>query len=208
MNYQPDSCCFEIIMGFFEPKGEDLRSVIQISLPIKTQEYICTHDFNGETESELTVFKNQKLTVHQKNLNGWWFVSSCYGQGYVPQIILRSCHQSDSESEVITVDYEEICQVMRDYKMMKLDEIDLKKGDIVRIIEKRVNGWWKIENKGRVGLAPAVNLTGLIRKNSLSSSESLDGSAISEISNSNSIIYNSQELSTETDFNDILITKF
>lgn len=205
MNYQTDLCMCEIISAFFEPKGQDLRSVIQISSPIKTQEYSCTHDFNGETESELSVLKNQKVTVHQKNLNGWWFVSSCYGQGYVPQTILRCSH---ADTETIPVILEEFYQAIKDYKSIKIDEIDLKKGDLVRVMEKSLSGWWRIENDGIIGLAPAVCLIKFARKSSISSSESLDGSAKSDFSFKNSITFNNYLFSKESCLDDILIAKF
>ncbi|RNA21188.1 SH3 and PX domain-containing 2A isoform X2 [Brachionus plicatilis] len=208
MDHQAHLCCSEIISAFFEPKGQDLRSVVQISLPIKTQEYVCSHDFKGETESELSVFRNQKVAVHQKNLNGWWFVSSCYGQGYVPQAVLKCCCEVGDDQEIILAGFDEFCEVLRDYKGIKLDEIDLKKGEFVRVKVKRLSGWWTIENNGRTGIAPAVCLINLVRKNSISSSESLNGSAKSEFSTINSMISQSQLLENESGLNDILITKF
>lgn len=207
LNYQTNLCMSEVISAFFEPKGQDLRSVVQISLPIKTQEYFCTHDFNGETKSELSVLKNQIVTVHQKNLNGWWFVSSCYGQGYVPQAILRCTHEVSSDSEIIPVVIEEFYQAIRDYKRIKIDEIDLKIGDFVRVIEKSLSGWWKIKNEGRIGLAPAVCLIRLTRKSSISSSESLDGSARNDSVSNDSITNNNYLLPEKSDQDDIMITK-
>ena len=38
------------------------------------------------------------------------------------------------------------------------DEISFEKGVIVKVLEKRLDGWWKVDYGGRVGFAPAIFL--------------------------------------------------
>jgi len=50
--------------------------------------------------------------------------------------------------------------VKRDFVGKKADELTLKKGDFVYVLEKNLNGWWKTKKEGdsSVGMAPAVYL--------------------------------------------------
>lgn len=48
--------------------------------------------------------------------------------------------------------------VMDDYKKIAKSDINLKKGKVVDVIEKRECGWWLVESEGEVGWAPALYL--------------------------------------------------
>lgn len=44
------------------------------------------------------------------------------------------------------------------YAAQGQDEISFEKGVIVKVLEKRLDGWWKVDYGGRVGFAPAIFL--------------------------------------------------
>ncbi len=48
------------------------------------------------------------------------------------------------------------CQVQFDYKSDRDDELTLKLGEIVNVIEKRADGWWRGDLNGKVGLFPST----------------------------------------------------
>lgn len=60
-------------------------------------------------------------------------------------------------------DENEIFLVKKNYEASKSDEVSIKKGDYVKVIEKRINGWWLVECENKIGIAPAVCI-GLIDK--------------------------------------------
>jgi hypothetical protein len=48
------------------------------------------------------------------------------------------------------------CTVLFDYKSDRDDELTLKLGDILNVIEKRADGWWRGELNGKFGLFPST----------------------------------------------------
>ncbi|RMZ93806.1 SH3 and PX domain-containing 2B, partial [Brachionus plicatilis] len=172
------SCC-ELVLRFFELNQNDIHSLTQtnsnefpaqISLPTKNEEYKCIHDFKAMTKNEISIRKNQIVKVLEKNFNGWWFIDSSDGQGFVPQSILSPLNNSNEDKLALPVDENEIFIINKDFKADKSDEISLKKGDYIRVLEKRLNGWWMVEYQNKVGFAPAVCINKEVQKNSDSKS--------------------------------------
>lgn len=139
-----------------------------ISSPTKSEQYKCIHDFKAITKSEISLRNNQTVKVLEKNFNGWWFVDSGDAQGFVPQCVLKPLNYSNFNDNQLFLpgDVDEIFIVKNDYEKNKSDEISLKKGDYIKVIEKRLNGWWMVECENRIGIAPAVCI-GLINKTKL-----------------------------------------
>ena len=74
-----------------------------ISNPNKGEEYICVNDHKACGKSEITIKKNQKCFVIEKNLNGWCFVITEESQGYVPRIALEALNKNyDSEKIIVS----------------------------------------------------------------------------------------------------------
>lgn len=50
----------------------------------------------------------------------------------------------------------EQCRVIYPYKQANEDELDLREGDVITVINKDLpdKGWWKGELKGKVGVFP------------------------------------------------------
>eukprot|EP00057_Strongylocentrotus_purpuratus_P012671 XP_011667145.1 PREDICTED: nostrin [Strongylocentrotus purpuratus] len=47
------------------------------------------------------------------------------------------------------------CTILYDYDATDDDQIDIKEGDVINLLEKGDDGWWKGEKEGRIGLFPA-----------------------------------------------------
>lgn len=94
----------------------------------------------------------------EKSFNGWWFVDSTDGQGFVPQSVLKPLNDLNSNYDrlALPVDENQVFIVKKDYLAVKSDEVSITKGDYIRVIEKRLNGWWLVEYKNKLGIAPAV----------------------------------------------------
>ena len=48
------------------------------------------------------------------------------------------------------------CIVQYEYKGERADELFLKSGDIIKVIERRPDGWWRGELNGKIGLFPST----------------------------------------------------
>lgn len=48
-----------------------------------------------------------------------------------------------------------MCKADYDYTSAEKDELTIKPGDVITIITRHDDGWWKGELKGKVGLFPA-----------------------------------------------------
>jgi len=59
------------------------------------------HSYKALTKTELTVKKGAIVYVFEKNLNGWWFVDSSDGQGYLPSCILKKANGNESLAPII-----------------------------------------------------------------------------------------------------------
>lgn len=58
------------------------------------------HDFAAYSKNEISLRKNSKCFVIEKNLNGWWFVDSTVGQGFVPQSVLKPLNTSNQSDNI------------------------------------------------------------------------------------------------------------
>ncbi|KAL4231928.1 SH3 and PX domain-containing protein 2B [Mactra antiquata] len=56
--------------------------------PGEEEQYLCTEEFKGATEDELSMEKGAVVDVIEKNLEGWWFVRYNGQEGYVPATYL------------------------------------------------------------------------------------------------------------------------
>jgi len=169
--------------GTFLTKNDSMLQ--NISEPIRNEEYICVHTYKALSKNELSIKKDSKCFVIEKSLNGWWFIDTADGQGYVPQCVIMPLNYSPEITNIIKIESRkfltnntnlkfkknatiysrfilaaEMHIVNRDFVGKKSDELTLTKGEFVYVLEKNLNGWWKSkkETDSSVGLAPAVYL--------------------------------------------------
>ncbi|RVE64105.1 hypothetical protein OJAV_G00142990 [Oryzias javanicus] len=119
-------------------------------------QYVAVTDYEKQESSEISLRVGQVVEVIEKNESGWWFVSSEDAQGWVPATCLEA--QDDPDDFTIPGEEEEKYSVIYPYSARDQDEIDLERGMIVEVIQKNLEGWWKIRYQGREGWAPASYL--------------------------------------------------
>uniref|UniRef100_A0A671K2Q0 SH3 and PX domain-containing protein 2B-like n=1 Tax=Sinocyclocheilus anshuiensis TaxID=1608454 RepID=A0A671K2Q0_9TELE len=106
--------------------------------------------------SEISLYVGQVVEVIEKNESGWWFVSTEDAQGWVPATCLEA--QDDPDDFSLPAEEEEKYTAVYPYSARDQDEIDLERGMTVEVIQKNLEGWWKIRYQGKEGWAPASYL--------------------------------------------------
>ncbi|KAM4726874.1 SH3 and PX domain-containing protein 2B isoform 1-T1 [Anableps anableps] len=148
------------------------------------EQYVAVTDYEKQESTEISLHVGQIVEVIEKNESGWWFVSSEDAQGWVP----ATCLEAQDDPDDFTIPGEEVPRrfwslprhvgrrrtlgdlfstgfgqeekysVIYPYSARDQDEIDLERGMIVEVIQKNLEGWWKIRYQGREGWAPASYL--------------------------------------------------
>ncbi|XP_054481551.1 SH3 and PX domain-containing protein 2B [Anoplopoma fimbria] len=124
--------------------------------PLLLDQYVAVTDYEKQESSEVSLHVGQVVEVIEKNESGWWFVSSDDAQGWVPATCLEA--QDDPDDFSIPGEEEEKYSVIYPYSARDQDEIDLERGMIVEVIQRNLEGWWKIRYQGLEGWAPASYL--------------------------------------------------
>ena len=132
------------------------------------------YDYTAREAEELSITKNEMLTV-VVNSGTWWRVGNDKGQtGLVPSHYVQvqatptqvPCsnlppddphmyHQPDlmvSQNESTSLNIRAIARY--NYMSMREDELSLKKGDKVIVMEKEASGWWRGRTGARIGWFP------------------------------------------------------
>ncbi|KAG8519483.1 SH3 and PX domain-containing protein 2B [Galemys pyrenaicus] len=158
--------------------GSDLTSVD----PMVLEQYVVVADYQKQESSEISLSVGQVVDIIEKNESGWWFVSTAEEQGWVPATCLEGQDgvqdefslqpEEDTESTFfsplssalrlhmlpVQSHGEEKYTVIYPYTARDQDEINLERGAMVEVIQKNLEGWWKIRYQGKEGWAPASYL--------------------------------------------------
>ncbi|KAF3705610.1 SH3 and PX domain-containing protein 2B [Channa argus] len=174
----------EEVRVFFETRPEDLNPPTEEPIgkkksgdstsadPLLLDQYVAVTDYEKQESSEISLHVGQVVEVIEKNESGWWFVSSEDAQGWVPATCLEA--QDDPDDFTLPGEEEEKYSVIYPYSARDQDEIDLERGMIVEVIQKNLEGWWKIRYQGREGWAPASYL----KKSDIQSQKQSGGVAV------------------------------
>ncbi|XP_039632081.1 SH3 and PX domain-containing protein 2B isoform X1 [Polypterus senegalus] len=144
--------------GFVQRASSFLKRVGDFTSadPLLLDQYVAVTDYEKQESSEISLFVGQVVEVIEKNESGWWFVSSDDEQGWVPATCLEA--QDDPDDFSMPADEDEKYTVVYPYTARDKDEINLVKGATVEVIQKNLEGWWKIRYQGLEGWAPASYL--------------------------------------------------
>nr|XP_046159892.1 SH3 and PX domain-containing protein 2B-like isoform X4 [Oncorhynchus gorbuscha] len=158
----------EEVRVFFETRPEDLNPPKEEPIgkkkpgdstsadPLLLDQYVAVTDYEKQESSEISLHVGQTVEVIEKNESGWWFVSSDEAQGWVPATCLEA--QDDPDDFSLPGEEEEKYTVIYPYAARDQDEIDLESGMTVEVMQKNLEGWWKIRYQGQEGWAPASYL--------------------------------------------------
>ena len=75
-----------------------------------------------------------------------WIISIRYNLKFLKKLINLNTIDDDDDDDWNDNQQKSIvgrCLVQYDYKGARDDELNLKNGDIIEIIEKRTDGWWR-----------------------------------------------------------------
>eukprot|EP00076_Gallus_gallus_P045270 XP_025010808.1 SH3 and PX domain-containing protein 2B isoform X6 [Gallus gallus] len=134
------------------PIDEYCKALIQLPPYISQCEEVL--QFFETRPDDLTPPKEEPIG---KKKSGWWFVSTSEEQGWVPATCLEA--QDGVQDELsMQPDEEEKYTVIYPYTARDQDEMNLDKGAVVVVIQKNLEGWWKIRYQGQEGWAPASYL--------------------------------------------------
>nr|XP_047936426.1 SH3 and PX domain-containing protein 2B isoform X1 [Anser cygnoides] len=137
----------------FLQRGADSASVD----PLVLEQYVVVADYQKQESSEISLCVGQVVDIIEKNESGWWFVSTSEEQGWVPATCLEAQDGVQDEFSM-QPDEEEKYTVIYPYTARDQDEMNLDKGAVVEVIQKNLEGWWKIRYQGQEGWAPASYL--------------------------------------------------
>ena len=84
-------------------------TAIDISKPIKPEEYLVIKSYQATTKKEISVKKQCKVFVIEKNLTGWWFIDSQEGQGRINTIFTEPINLRSSFKEVLKFSQKDMC---------------------------------------------------------------------------------------------------
>ena len=138
---------------------------------------IALYDYTAQDDEELTIEKNQKLTV--LNSDGpWWLVTNDRGkQGLVPCNYVKELPAGSGAMQSSVIRhvpeeplgmYQQTDLVMPSngpalniravakyrYVSTREDELGLEKGDEIVVLEKEADGWWRGRSGSRIGWFP------------------------------------------------------
>ncbi|KAM3927546.1 SH3 and PX domain-containing protein 2B isoform 2-T2 [Leptodactylus fuscus] len=163
------SQCDEVL-NFFEARLEDYNPPKEEPIgrkkfggdstsadPLVLDQYVVVAAYDKQESTEISLRVGQVVEIIEKNESGWWFVSTADEQGWVPATCLEA-QDGGQEDFTIQPEEEEKYSVIYPYTARDQDEITLDKGAIVEVIQKNLEGWWKIRYKGAEGWAPASYL--------------------------------------------------
>uniref|UniRef100_A0A8C3REW4 SH3 and PX domains 2B n=1 Tax=Cyanoderma ruficeps TaxID=181631 RepID=A0A8C3REW4_9PASS len=125
--------------------------------PLVLEQYVVVADYQKQESSEISLCVGQVVDIIEKNESGWWFVSTLEEQGWVPATCLEAQDGVQDEFSM-QPDEEEKYTVIYPYTARDQDEMNLDKGAVVVVIQKNLEGWWKIRYQGQEGWAPASYL--------------------------------------------------
>ncbi|NXT00038.1 SPD2B protein, partial [Jacana jacana] len=160
----------EEVLQFFETRPDDLTPPKEDPIgkkrsgadsasvdPLVLEQYVVVANYQKQESSEISLCVGQLVDIIEKNESGWWFVSTSEEQGWVPATCLEAQDGVQDEFSM-QPDEEEKYTVIYPYTARDQDEMNLDKGAVVEVIQKNLEGWWKIRYQGQEGWAPASYL--------------------------------------------------
>eukprot|EP01147_Barroeca_monosierra_P002792 gene2792-5637_t len=155
---QPTSLIKRIIPSSSEtPKPKD----IDVGDVMALEQYRAVASYTKQAKNELTFQAGDVFDVVEKTDNGWWFVNKgAESQGWVPATFLEPTEDPEHEeqhSEPVPNQDEKYISVHA-YTTENDDEVGFGKGAVVRVLQKKLDGWWKISYQNKTGWAPGSYL--------------------------------------------------
>ncbi|KAM4735167.1 SH3 domain-containing protein 21 [Anableps anableps] len=178
----PANFAKEIPVYLMGDSKREPRSIRKTKKMIQARKCEVAFAYTPQNEDELELVVGETLAIIREIEDGWWMglkngKLGAFPSNFVKEIFVspKDAKQNEAKarpklSEAVfskeksqrasvrnkaknSVEY---CQVMFDYKAKAVDELELKKGDVVAILNKETEdeGWWEGELNGRCGFFP------------------------------------------------------
>eukprot|EP00049_Salpingoeca_infusionum_P019404 m.361716 g.361716 ORF g.361716 m.361716 type:complete len:691 (+) comp19841_c0_seq1:154-2226(+) len=134
---------------------------MEISEVMQLDSYRAVANYEKQAKNELSFVTGTMFEVIEKNDNGWWFVSQGPDkQGWVPATFLEPLESLDKEEQHAQPKpaSDEKYITTHAYTAEGPDEVGFEKGVVVTVLEKKLDGWWKISYQGTTGWTPGSYL--------------------------------------------------
>ncbi|XP_078355751.1 uncharacterized protein LOC144640514 [Oculina patagonica] len=136
-----------------------------IGEPVVLEQYVVLKNYQKQHGNDISLTKGYTVDVIEKHESGWWHVD-CEGDiGWVPASFIEPiCGDNNDEdgdsivTEIFPAGKEEIYMTTHSYEAKKEDEISFDIGVNLQVIEKTLDGWWRVIYMNKEGWAPAVYL--------------------------------------------------
>eukprot|EP00118_Oscarella_pearsei_P007595 m.37746 g.37746 ORF g.37746 m.37746 type:complete len:1817 (+) comp32442_c0_seq2:33-5483(+) len=137
------------------------------SYPFETSTFEAIYDYAATHTDELTLAVGDRITVVERQDDGWWKGTSADKSGwfpasYVTPVDARSDRDSGiGENEEEGTEY----KVVFPFNARRNDELTLKEDDVVLVFETADSGWWRGSVGTREGWFPGSHVEPLIHEN-------------------------------------------
>ncbi|XP_065197110.1 SH3 and PX domain-containing protein 2B-like [Sycon ciliatum] len=142
--------------------------------------YRAVSTWTARSPREISFISGDKVEVIEKNLNGWWVIVCGNREGVAPASYLEPLNHLPEDDKAEEELYSGVYVVSIDFRARKYDEITLEVNTTVDILEKTLDGWWKVRANGREGLFPSTFLKKMSIKQTAKSSKGHPASSITD----------------------------
>ena len=125
--------------------------------------YIAMYDYHQAYDEDLTFKKGDNIKL--VSVDGEWATGEFNGrQGYFPLKYVEKSHFTVDRSNAVKY------SAVFSYTAQNDDEITFSTGDVINLISKSMDSWWRGELRGKIGLFPANYVQELREEKSLTRS--------------------------------------
>ncbi|XP_046848947.1 CD2-associated protein-like isoform X1 [Xenia sp. Carnegie-2017] len=121
-------------------------------------------EYDAEADDELTLKEGDFIRNVVKKEDGWWEGELHGRRGMFPENFVEEIKRPAPLDNIVPEpqlptnpmsDKSSRAKVTFDYDAENDDELTLKEGDIVKVLDQEEEGWWKGELKGKIGVFPS-----------------------------------------------------
>ncbi|XP_029308274.1 SH3 domain-containing protein 21 isoform X2 [Cottoperca gobio] len=170
----------EVPVSLLGNSQREPRSIRKTKRKKQTRKCEVAFAYCALNEDELQLVIGETIEIIKEIEDGWWMgvkdgKVGAFPSNFVKEIFVKDAKHNEGKTRPKLTDalfnmeisqrasvrnkatnVSESCQVMFDYKAITEDELELKKGDVVAILNKETEdeGWWEGELNGRCGCFP------------------------------------------------------
>uniref|UniRef100_A0A672PZ38 Osteoclast-stimulating factor 1 n=1 Tax=Sinocyclocheilus grahami TaxID=75366 RepID=A0A672PZ38_SINGR len=155
------------LIGESNREPRSIRKSKKTKVTLQARKCEVAFPYTPANEDELDLVVGETIEILREIEDGWWIGKKnnrvgAFPSNFVKEIFVPSKVNHKVSTFVITkyifnfTTVKECCQAMFDYTAVTEDELNLKKGDVIAIINKTTEdeGWWEGELNGRRGFFP------------------------------------------------------